>query len=317
MNLSHGLREPPPARTAYVLDDVWPEYASYVDAVRREEDQLLAPGLWRKTPKRYAWPGKVGRPARLATAKRHFDTHRVAKAPGGVRQRTYFEGDRLLAYTLARSIDYRAGHMVVAQAWLPWLDETGALGGRSFDVLMSRYPLAELHRRLDQAGAELGKSATIRDFRAPDELVAREAALLARARKIITPHHNVAALFGDRALLLAWHRPPAAARQLGNRVAFIGPTIARQRPDLARKLAGDLDQPLIVLGEMIESQWWSGMPIERRAFGAGWLDGIGTILHPATITNQPRRLLEALSAGVRIRATDGCGLHPGDFEAIS
>src|SRR6185295_16576022 len=108
--------------------------------------------------------------------------------PGGVRQRAYLEHDRAIARKLAKAIDYRARHLVVAQAWLPWLEDAGALGGRTFDVVMSRYPFAEIHRLLDEAAAALGTSATIADFRAEPELVASESGLLARARRIITPH---------------------------------------------------------------------------------------------------------------------------------
>ena len=71
---------------------------------------------------------------------------------------------------------------------------------------MSRYPFGEIHRLLDLAGAEVGPSATIADFRASPELVEREATLLAHARRIVTPHHGIAALFGERSTLLAWHR---------------------------------------------------------------------------------------------------------------
>jgi len=305
-----------PERAAYVLDDVWPEYASMVAAALRPEDQLLAPGLLGARPGRYRWPGPAEHRAALATLRRHLAMRRVAKAPGGVRQRAYLAHDRLVARALARRIDYRAGHLVVAQAWLPGLDEAGALGGRSYDVVMSRYPFAEIHRRLDAAAAEMGgASATIADFRADPALVAREAELLARARRIITPHHGLAALYPAQALRLAWHRPAAAAaRAPGSRVAFLGPTIARQRPDLVRALAASLERPLIVFGAMLEGpDFWDGAAIERRAFGPNWLDDIGAILHPATLTGEPRRLLAAVAAGVTLYATPECGLDPADY----
>jgi hypothetical protein len=234
-----------------------------------------------------------------------------------VRQQAYLRHDRMVAHALARRIDYRARHLVVALAWLPWLDEAGVLGGRSFDVVMSRYPMAEIHARLDAVADETGGSATIADFRADPALVARETALLARARRIVTPHHGLAALYPEQALLLAWHRPAPIPRVPGSRVAFLGPTITRQRPDLARDLARTLEEPLIVFGAMLAGEdFWDGVAIERRAQGPGWLDGIGAILHPAALTSQPRALLQALANGVTVYATRESGLAPADFLAL-
>jgi hypothetical protein len=300
------------------MDEVWPEYASMIAASLRPDDQLLAPGLLGPRPARYRWPGPVRHAAALATARRHLVMRRVARAKGGVRQQAYLSADRDLARALAKAIDWRAGHLVVAQAWLPWLDEAGMLGGRSFDVVMSRYPLAEIHRRLDLAAAELGESPTIADFRADRALVARETDLLARARRIITPHHDNAELFPAQAMRLAWHRPTATAAAKGNRVAFLGPTIARQRPDIVRGLAASLETPLIVFGDQLEgADFWAGVPIERRAFGPNWLDGIAAILHPATLTSQPRRLLQARAAGIAVYATPASGLDPADYLPIA
>jgi hypothetical protein len=314
MNRRHGVEAPPTARIAYVMDDVWPEYASMIAASLRPDDQWLAPGLLGARPARYRWPAPARHAGTIATARRHLAMRRVAHAKGGVRQQAYLAADRDVARALARAIDYRAGHLVVAQAWLPWLDEAGMLGGRSFDVAMSRYPFAEIHRRLDEAAAEMAGSPTIADFRADPDLVARETALLARARRIVTPHHGIAALFPERAIRLTWHRPPPARRTEGDRVAFLGPTIARQRPDIARALAARIETPLILFGEVLEGvDSWDGLAIERRSFGPGWLEGIGAILHPATLTSQPRRLLQALAAGVAIYATPACGLDPADY----
>lgn len=302
----------PAERTAWLLDDVWPETASFASALIQPADQLLAPGIWRGFPRRYDWPGAGSLPAAAQTIGRHLAMRRVAKASGAVRQRTYLEHDRLIARRLARSIDFRARHLVVAQAWLPWLDEAGALGGRTFDVVMSRYPLGEIHGLLDTAAAAMGASTTISDFRADPALVDRERQLLGRARRIITPHHGIAALFPEQAMLLTWHRPSPTPLHPGNRVAFLGPTIARQRPDLVRAATGSISEPLIVFGPILE-RLWEGVAVERREFGPRWLDGIGTILHPAVLTNEPRRLLEAVTGGVKVYATPTCGLAPTDY----
>jgi hypothetical protein len=310
MNKRHGVLDPPTARVSYVLDEVWPEYASMVASSARADDQVIAPAFF----DRYAWPGSVDRCAKRATLARHLAMRRVARANGGVRQRAYLRNDRALAHALARRIDYRAGHLVVAQSWLPWLDEAGVLGGRSFDVVMSRYPMADIHMMLDRIARETGGSATITDFRADPALVERESMLLERARAVITPHHGIAALFGGRAAQLAWHRPVSIAQRPGTRTAFLGPTITRQRPDIALKLAQMLDDPLIVFGTMLDdSDVWSGLPIEHRAFGPDWLDDIGTILHPAPFTAQPRRLLQAIANGIRVVTTTGSGLDPADY----
>ena len=106
-------------RVSWVLDDVWPETASMVVATFKPADQLIAPGILGSWPKRYAWPVKGVHVAQFATALRHWAMRRVAKASGATRQQTYLEYDRMLAQRLARRIDYRARHLVVAQAWLP------------------------------------------------------------------------------------------------------------------------------------------------------------------------------------------------------
>ena len=138
--------------------------------------------------------------------------------------------------------------------------------------------------------------------------------LLARARRIITPHHGIGGLFAERAIVLDWDCPAPRPRRTGARVAFLGPTITRQRPDIVRALAGGLEQPLIVFGDMLAGpDFWDGVAIERRRPGPDWLDDIGIILHPAALTHEPRRLLQAAAGGVRIYATPECGLDPIDY----
>jgi hypothetical protein len=322
MHQRHGRRldEPTEGETAWLLDDIWPEYASYVRAAARDSDQLIAPGLLgRPWSSRYRWPIGTLHRASWATARRHWTMRQVAQSPGHVRQRAYMERDSALATKLAAAIDYRARHLVVAQAWLPWLEAAGVLGGRSYDVLMSRYPFADIHRLLDRAAADYPDphDPTISDFRAPAELVRREMALLARARRIITPHHGIAALFPLHAVTLAWHRSTRRIdHKAGTRVAFLGPMLARQRPDLACEFVEQSEAPLVVIGRGAGEDRWQSVAIEHRAFTPDWLDDIGTIVHPATMTAQPRRLLEALVNGVRIVATEACGLDPADFQLL-
>ena len=300
-------------RSAMLLDDVWPEYAAFVGAVRRPEDSVIAPGIFGQPRlSRYRWPGAVTHAGSRAVIARHLAMRRVANARGAERQRVYLQHDERVAHALAAQIDYRTMHLVVAQSWLPWLSRAGVLGGRSYDVLMSRYPFGVLHDRLDAFAAVHPESATIADFRADDRLVDDEAAALAGARHIITPHHDIAALFRQQARRLDWHGPAAQADSppaTGSRVAFLGPTIARQGAYQAREFARHLPEPLIVVGAQLEgADFWDGIAIERRSRTLGWLDDVGAVIHPAAITHQPRELLSLAARGITIFANESCGL---------
>ncbi len=74
-------------------------------------------------------------------------------------------------------------HLIVPLRLLVPLADSGALGGRSYDVLLDRQPLAELHRALDAAATRWPSSETLSDFRAPPDYVRSEARLLAGARQ--------------------------------------------------------------------------------------------------------------------------------------
>ncbi|MBW8735027.1 MAG: hypothetical protein JF571_12125, partial [Asticcacaulis sp.] len=275
-------------RTAFVLDEMWPELRDHVRRVVKADDQVLFPGVLGRTLSRYAW-GQGRTAAGIETIRRHMTMRAVARAAGAVRQPAYLAADGRLAAALARRIDYRARHVVVSQTLLPYLWRDGALGGRSFDVLMTRYPLHDLQARLDAVAVRHPESPTIADFRAPNALVTDEAEALAAARRVVTPHHHIAESFGDRAIWLDWNRPDPRPRRTGDRVAFLGPAIARQGAYEVRDLAAGLKTPLIIFGADLEGPgFWRGVEVERRTMGPDWLDDIGVILHPA-VTHAPRR----------------------------
>jgi hypothetical protein len=62
---------------------------------------------------------------------------------------------------------HRRDHACVAQSLLPHLWRDGALGGRTFDVLMTRLPLRVLHARLDEAWMRKPDRKSLCEFRAP------------------------------------------------------------------------------------------------------------------------------------------------------
>ena len=72
----------------------------------------------------------------------------------------------------------------------------------------------------------------------------------------------------------------------------------------------------MLLGRDLEGpDFWSGVRTCRPACGDpsdGWLKSVAAVVQPAQFEEQPRRLLAALSAGVPVIATAGCGLVPQD-----
>lgn len=303
-------------RTAWILDEAWPEHREFLTGQWRDDDQVLTPGVWGKTLNRYDW-GRGKATATWQTGLRHLTMRQVARARGAVRQAAYLRCDAALAGAMARRIDYRARHVVVSQTLLPFLWRDGVLGGRSFDVLMTRYPLADIHARLDAVHARHPDSATIADFRAPQAVVDAETEALGVARRIVTPHHDLAEGFGARALWLDWRKPVVRPRRAGARVAFVGPVITRQGAREVRNMARGLAEPLIVFGADLEGAgFWDSVAVERRTLSPAWLDDIGVLLHPAAMTAAPRRLLEAVAHGVIVYAEPSCGLAPGQFRAL-
>ena len=97
------------------------------------------------------------------------------------------------------------------QNLLPYLWRTGYLAGRTFDVLMTSLPMNTLHEVLDDAARRHPDSPTLSDFRAPREIVEAEREALDRARRVVTPHREIARRFGARALLLPWVVPSRAS----------------------------------------------------------------------------------------------------------
>jgi hypothetical protein len=208
-----------------------------------------------------------------------------------------------------------AGHLnedvtdvCVALSFLATLWREGHLGGRRFAVMMNRLPISVLHQRLDKAAAAHGGRATLRDFRASQELAEREDEALAQADAILTPHTAVAELFGERAILLEWSKPPAAPvmRRPKRLVAFPGPTVARKGAYELREAALALGVEVHAMGTEIEGDdFWRGVNVRREG---DWLAEAAAVVQPAYVEDKPRRLLVALSAGVPVIATPSCGL---------
>ncbi|MCW3098038.1 MAG: hypothetical protein JWL77_3656 [Chthonomonadaceae bacterium] len=313
----------PEGRTAFLVDEKTPEFARYLEETHRPDDLLGIPldgARWERP--QYAW--KQTGYARVATATaetlaRAFAARRLGRY-GAARLQAQLEGAEALARRFARTLTPEVTHLCVSQALLPFLWRDGHLGGRTFDVLMTRLPLETLHSRLEgavQAHPER-EGGTLTEFRAPQWLVAAEVNALAAANRLITPHAEIAAQFPGRGLRLEWSLPAAKPAKRGTAVAFPGPTAARKGAYELREVARECDLEIVLLGSELEGDaFWQGVRTRRvsRDLGQNWLEGVGVVVQPALIEDRPRLLLAALAAGVPVIATPACGL--GDLAGLT
>jgi hypothetical protein len=299
---------------AWLVDAYTPEFANLVRRLARSEDALLLPTR-RFAAKRYAWPKGICRregAATLATLRRSFDLRGVGQ--GGALQARAMAADARLAAAYVSRLWRLDTHAYVAQNLLPHLWRLGVLQGRSFSVLMDRLPLDVLHARLDVAAAVYPESATLADFRAPDDIVEAERAAFREAREIFTAHSEIAACFADKAVLLDWAAAtPTAARRGGRSVLLPASALARKGAHALREAVAGLDIELLIAGGAEEAgDFWAGSPVRKLVPGER-PTALAAVVLPAIVEHQPRALLAALAAGIPVIATPACGLssRPG------
>ncbi len=263
----HGARAAlATGRAAFLVDEAWPELMDYVrGAAAGARDLMAAPDFRR-------WP-RAGfaeaRDARLASAMRSLGW-RLTPPQGAARRRSDARATAAIAARLARWLTPDTLEVTVAQTLLPYLWRSGALGGRRLTVLMTRLPMAALQARLDAAFAEHPERATLADYRAETWLAAAETEALAAAETIVTPHAEIAKMFGARAVALPWRMPaaPAAAPRRGEVFAFPGPTVARKGAYELREAAMRLGATVRLLGSELEGpDFWTGVTVDRAPEG--------------------------------------------------
>jgi len=310
-------------RSAFLLDGYWPEYDTYVGAVAERSDTVFVPLDGRRRGLRnYRWnTAPVGsvRESPMLALLRSYRSRRLAQH-GAARQRSLLGWAHRIGDDFASRLPYDVTHVVIMQHLLPALWSAGALGGRTYDVLMTGLPMRALQRTLDDAYALHPESPTLKDFRADAGLVEAEERGLAGARRIITPHAAIAALFGSRALRLPWTAPrpqglPGAAPLRDGSVLFPASTLGRAGAYELRGVARELGLHVILTGPDLESAgFWSGVAVERLAFEDALLAASVVVL-PAFVEHQPRRLLRAVAQQVPVVASDACGL--GDLAGVT
>lgn len=306
-------------RTAYLVDEFWPEFDTYVAGSADPGDLLYVPfrggRLGRST---YRWnvaPFSEVRESRIVTVLRALRSRRAA-AQGPERQRILLDGAARLAQSFGTRLQHDVTHVVVMQHLLPALWLGGYLGGRTFDVLMTGMPLDRLQRTLDDAYALHPESPTLHDYRADPRLIAAEAKALAAARSCISPHAYVRAAIGSQAVAIPWDIPVADRRSAPPRtdgrraIVFPAPTLARRGAYEVRAVARALDLRVIGPGVEFEGdEFWEGVAYERWTSATDAFELAEAIVLPAFVEHRPRLLLAASASGVPVVATENCGLQ--------
>lgn len=248
---------------------------------------------------------------------------------GEVRQRFLLESQKALAEKMVRKINPKARHLVVSQTLLPHLWRAGVLGGRTFDVLVNRWPMQELQRRLDEAAARHPESVTLVDFRADEDLVHAESEALAASARIVTPHRAIAAHFGAKSILLDWKFPEVKLRanHSGKSKSWFFPASPLGRKgifDIAEAFRGT-ERELLILGRANEGVGDMLKGVTHRAGSVDDLPNCAGLVIPAWVEHEPRLALKALAMGIPVIASKVCGLsaHPllneidaGDLEGL-
>ncbi len=317
-----AVKENAPAlgHSAFLLDARWPEFDRWCAEHSRPGDRWFTPmdgRKWRKP--NYQWSAPVGiavRQATFAALRRSWNQRRLP-AQGARRQQALIRGEAEIARAYARMLDPKCRHVVVSQNLLPHLWRLGVLGGRSFDVLLERWPMEELQRLLDHAKAAHPQSTTLGDFRADEGLLRAEREALAAAGRLITPHLALAAHFGPRAWLIRWEMPaPMPLFATAGRPSLLFPASRLGRKgafELADALKSGIDAELRFLGAADEGIADPFVGLDCCRGKASDLASASALVLPAWIEHQPRLALLALASGVPVIATEDCGLPPHEM----
>ncbi len=302
--------------TAYLLDEYWAEFDAYIQNRQPHPSDYLTIPLdgrrWRKP--NYGWT--VAGFKQVQTAYRQTLSRSLAArslpTQGQARQERLLVYDQHLANFYAQRMPHDLLHWVVTQPLLPFLWREGWLGGRSFDVLMTRLPLATLQARLDAAYAKHPTSPTLKDFRCDRALFELEQQALQAAHRIITPHAEIAQLFPNRSILLNWQlpQPPSqpALQAPSSTVLFPASTLGRKGAYELRSVAQKLGLTVRVWGQELEgANFWQGINIDRSAGDP--FANVGAVVLPAYVEHRPRLLLSAIARGIPVIASEACGLH--------
>lgn len=317
-----ALRVVPPAQQGGVsrdvdgpmgllLDDPWPEYAGLVADQVLPGDTLLVPVAGLGPLRGPAWPNPSGVRLHACSLLHHLRRQELdAQTLPAARVRTRLKYDGLLARAYAGVLLPSVRHLLVSQNLLPHLWEAGALRRRSFDVLMTHAPWTQLNTRVRAAQARHPSNAMLYLHTADSTLADTEASALREARRLYTPHAELADQLGHRVVRLPWVLPAAGSPAADARLVFCGQVSALDGAYEVRALARRTGVPLgLVAPRSASLAFWRGVRVEERPLRS-WIPQAGVVVQPAWVCAQPRRLLEAVACGVPVVATEAAGLPP-------
>lgn len=300
--------------TTFILDEKWNEFDDYINSIATDSGSIILPlrkNAFIKTD-RYSWKAIKSHNTSATTLQGIYRAIKLRFAP---KQNNVFELslqlDKKIAKAAARQIPVETTHLVISQNLLPFIYETGVLGGRTFDVLMNRLPIEKLHERLDFAHSQHPESPTLNDYRASSHIMKLENKALTKARKIITPHSEIAEIFKNKVEKLSWQIPTTANRQTkGNKILFPASTVGRKGAYEIKRLVQELNLELTLTGRTLESNnFWDNVKVEKFN---GNFDEIGLVVYPTYVEHQPRQILKAISKGIPVITTTACGLDSSD-----
>jgi len=300
------------AKATFLLDDYQPEFAKFVRDHIKDGDRLFlpffSPGGWTKSAIEAANDVQFCSWFRL----RRSLALRWSVFRGVTVAKAHFNLAGVLARHYEQQIGHEVEHLCLTQTLLPYLWRAGVLGGRTFDVLMQRLPVASLEQHLETAARLYPQSKTLVEFRAPRWFAEAEQQALKAVRTIFTPHKQIAALY-DRAACLPWEAPPPRRnKSLRQRdlLVFMGPTLARKGAYAVREAVKKTGLSITVLGpELEEPGFWHNLPVVRsNASELPW-ERIHTVVQPALFEYWPRQLLRAHAAGANLVVSPLCGLE--------
>lgn len=330
----------PSGRSTAVLVNAWtPEFANHLHAFEGGADWFLP---WVRPARRRAgwWAPRAerqGAVAWVASLRRTLLLRRQG-GEGGGRQAAVLQGDRWLAESYARRLEPRHTHLLVDQSLLVPLAQAGVLGGRSYDVLMQALPVGELQRRLDAAARHWPHAESLRDFRVGEAYCSAEVEALRRARRLVTPHADVArhlqvAFGGALVESIDWVMPRPASQRSG-REPGVPPLVVFPASALARKGAHEMAEAvrrlgwrLLVLGTpSSDPRLWEGVDVSHAGYrDPAWLARADVVALPAFVEHSPQALLKAIAHGIPAVVSPECGLPsslgvievaPGDVASL-